>query len=106
MQVQTRGDGVFKPCVEVRPRGYHGVVEAMWRITTEERSEVSAGTGVGVARRKGKGKEREEREDDGWVTWEGIGQLYHGLGLGMGAVIVVSLSSLFGVDREEGWTEL
>lgn len=101
LQVQTRGTGTFKACVETRPTPYHGVVDAMWRITTEERSEV-----IPIRQTRGKDKEGDAAAD-GWVTWEGIGQLYHGLGMNIGALIMVSILSTFGgVEQESGWTEL
>ena len=106
LQVQTRGTGNFKPCVETRPRPYHGVVDTVWRILTEERSDTPRSS----RKTRGKGKEREsnEVEDEGWVTFGGIGQLYHGLGMNMGAVFVVSLLTALagGQEAESGWAEL
>jgi len=101
LQVQTRGGGKFKACVETRPQGYHGVVEAVWRISTEERAEVPVDVDM-------KGKARAEEVDAGWVTFGGIGQLYHGLGMNTGAVIATSVLTAIagGQEAEGGWAEL
>ena len=107
LQVQTRGTGTFKACVETRPRPYHGVVDTVWRILTEERSNAPRSS----RKTRGKGKETEDQvegEDEEWSTFGGIGQLYHGLAMNMGAVFVVSmLSALAGFqEAESGWAEL
>jgi mitochondrial fusion and transport protein UGO1 len=107
LQVQTRGTGKFKPCVETRPRPYHGVVDTVWRIVTEERSDIPRSS----RKTRGKGKEREspsEMVDESWVTSGGIGQLYHGLSMNMGAVLVVSILTALagGQEAESGWAEL
>lgn len=103
LQIQPRGSTDFKACVETRPRPYHGVVEAMWRIVTEERSEVP----VIVDRHPPAPKEETEETDESRITFSGIGQLYHGFRLNTGAVIAISLLTAFGGgDEETGWTEL
>ncbi|KAF8585552.1 mitochondrial carrier [Ramaria rubella] len=105
LQVQTRGTGTFKSCVETRPAPYHGVVDTIWRIVTEERSDSSKP----ARKARGKGKEREDQtEDEGWVTFSGIGQLYHGLGMNMGAVLIVTILTIIGAgqEAETGWAEL
>jgi fusion and transport protein UGO1 len=106
LQVQTRGNGKFKACVETRPQGYHGVVDAFWRISTEERSEVPLVVDGHAARSKG--KDRAEEGDARWVTFGGIGQLYHGLGMNTGAVIATSVLTAIagGQEAEGGWAEL
>ncbi|KAF8523072.1 mitochondrial carrier domain-containing protein [Hysterangium stoloniferum] len=106
LQVQTRGNGKFKACVETRPQGYHGVVDAFWRISTEERSEVPVIVDGRAARSKG--KDKAEQGDAGWVTFGGIGQLYHGLGMNTGAVIATSVLTAIagGQEAEGGWAEL
>ncbi|GJJ08815.1 hypothetical protein Clacol_003034 [Clathrus columnatus] len=104
LQIQSRGLAAeFKACVETRPRPYHGVVDAMWRIITEERSEIPV-----MTERLPTGVPEKEPEDtdEGWITFSGIGQLYHGFGLNAGAVIAISLLTAFGGDEESGWTEL
>ena len=106
LQVQTRGTGKFKPCVEIRPRPYHGVVDTVWRILTEEQSNPPKASRK--AGGKGKVEEDNEGEDEGWVTFGGIGQLYHGLSMNMGAVFVVFLLTALagGQEAESGWAEL
>jgi len=104
LQVQTRGTGNFKACVETRPRPYHGVVDTMWRILTEERSDPPKP----ARKTRGKGKEREDHtEDEGWLQSNGIGQLYRGLGMSIGATAVVTILAMFsGQETEGGWAEL
>ena len=82
-------------------------MDTVWRILTEERSD-----GPRSSRKtRGKGKEKEghlEGDDEGWMTLGGIGQLYHGLGMNMGAVFVVSMLAALagGQEAEAGWAEL
>jgi fusion and transport protein UGO1 len=92
LQAQVRGSGKrIRSCVELRPAPYNGVVDTVWHILSEERSDI-----------RGEGKERAGRF---WNT--GIGQLYRGLGMRLGASgIVFLLGVLSGGDREGGWAEL
>ena len=65
LQVQARGNGKrIKSVVKLRDRDYVGVVEAMWRIVSEE-------TGV---RRK---RIMSEKDEGGWFA--GVRQLYRGV---------------------------
>ncbi|PCH33332.1 mitochondrial carrier [Wolfiporia cocos MD-104 SS10] len=107
LQVQVRGTAApLRACVELRPRPYNGVVDALWHIITEERSDLPI-----KPRRAGKGKGRagsEEREEgESWLRSTGIGQLYRGLGLKMSVSAMVFVFALFGGDdADAGWTEL
>lgn len=114
----------FKTCVEVRPYPYTGVVEAMYRILTEE-------TGKPPVRRRGRDARNVKDDDEKpggltvllfiWrvrpltdvlsspgVTTSGIRQLYRGFGMGFGAnVVMFVLSIVAGRDsRESGWAEM
>lgn len=116
LQVQVRGTAKsIKGCVELRPTPYNGIVDAFWHILTEERS------GLPIRRRRklrishveGKGKEQggselEENEDGGWLRNWGIGQLYRGLGMRLGASAIVFLLVLLsgGEEGEGGWAEI
>jgi len=100
LQVQVRGRGqALKTCVEKRPIAYNGVVDALWHILTEERSDLPVERVVGA-----------RRKDEGHVsTWRrtGLGQLYRGLGVRLGAgVVVFVLGMVTGAGDESGWAEL
>jgi len=112
--VQVRGTAKpVKTCVEVRPAPYNGVVDTMWHILTEERSDLPV-----VRRRKRrlskggtKGKDKEEEQADfkegGWCRNTGIGQLYRGLSMRLGASGIVFLLAVFSpVEGDGGWAEL
>lgn len=102
LEVQVRGRAQpLKTCVEKRPIPYNGVVDALWHILTEERSDLPV-----KRRRKGKGKEREGEEVGVWRK-TGLGQLYRGLGVRLGAgAIVFVLGAIMGGGGEAGWAEL
>jgi fusion and transport protein UGO1 len=107
LQAQVRGNArPLKACVEMRPKPYNGVVDAFWHILTEERSDLPI-----VRRRKrrniGKGEEKEE-EYESWWKQTGLGQLYRGLGMRLGASAVVFVLALFGGggDFDGGWAEI
>jgi fusion and transport protein UGO1 len=110
LQVQVRGSAKpIKTCVETRPTGYYGVVDCVWKVLAEERSDLPV---VPVARRrgKGKGKARAEKnvEEEGWLRNMGLGQLYRGLGVRVGASVFVFVLGLLssGEDMDGGWAEL
>lgn len=117
LQVQARGTAKpIKGCVELRPAPYNGVVDAFWHILTEERSDLPIST-PNRKRRMSKGKERagvgEERpvqddEEQGWMRSTGIGQLYRGLGMRLGASVIMFALALFsgGDEADGGWAEL
>ncbi|KAK0465246.1 mitochondrial carrier domain-containing protein [Desarmillaria tabescens] len=115
LQVQVRGSAKpIKGCVELRPAPYSGVVDALWHIITEERSDLP------IIRRTKKRRmsrdlaegdaetENDSREEDGWSRHTGIGQLYRGMGMRLGAsVIVFFLALITGGDNSDGgWAEL
>ncbi|KAJ8517021.1 hypothetical protein ONZ45_g5718 [Pleurotus djamor] len=113
LQVQTRGSAKpIKGCVELRPVPYNGVVDAFWHILTEERSDLP----VRRYRRRDKANANadantkepaEEEEEVGWLRHTGVGQLYRGLGMRLGAgAIVCVLALLSGGEEVEGWAEL
>jgi fusion and transport protein UGO1 len=59
---------------------------------------------------KGKGKERLELKDyeEGWLSNTGLGQLYRGLGVRLGASVIVFLLGALngGEEKDVGWAEL
>jgi len=95
LQVQVRGRAqTLKTCIEKRPVPYNGVVDALWHILTEERSDLPV---------------RHEGKDEHVSIWRktGLGQLYRGLGVRLGAgAIVFFLGILSGDGDETGWAEL
>lgn len=119
LQAQVRGTAKpIKACVELRPAPYNGVVDALWHITTEERSDLPLKTKrrrKSAGGRKGKGKgaellEAEELPEEGesWLRNTGIGQLYRGLGVRLAASVTVFVLGLVSADPEPdaGWAEL
>lgn len=121
LQVQVRGTAKpIKGCVELRPAPYNGVVDTFWHILTEERSDLPI-TRHKRKRRMSKGKERagaeeqqqqqqpaQDVEDQSWMRSTGIGQLYRGLGMRLGASIIMFGLALFsgGDEADSGWAEL
>ncbi|GLB36473.1 putative mitochondrial carrier (TC 2.A.29) family protein [Lyophyllum shimeji] len=117
LQVQTRGNAKpIRGCVELRPRPYNGVVDAFWHILTEERSDLPIRK---VRKRRDsrvstKGKERveaeaeeEEAEEGGWFRYTGIAQLYRGLGMRLGASVIMFFLEFFSVEEGDGgWAEI
>lgn len=99
LQVQSRGSGKpLKGCVELRPAPYNGVVDTFWHILTEERSDLPI---------RGR-KEREGEIGESWFRNTGIGQLYRGLGMRLGASVIVFSLALIGgsEERDGGWAEI
>jgi fusion and transport protein UGO1 len=127
LQVQTRGSALpLKTCVETRPKRYVGIVDALYSIITEERSDLPLKPSK---KRKGKkhrrsmstasekGKQRETdvvaaEEDDAnegsWLRRSGVGQLYRGLGMRMISSLVVFVLEIVPtrIRIDDGWTEL
>lgn len=118
LQVQTRGTAKpLKACVELRPAPYNGMVDAFWHIITEERSDIplkhkrhrrkSVNT-----KAKATGEEDPQSHDKGesesWLRNTGIGQLYRGLGMRLGASIVIVVLAILsgGEEPDAGWAEL
>ncbi|KEP54390.1 carrier protein [Rhizoctonia solani 123E] len=107
LQIQTRGSGKFQACVETRPSSYTGVADVLWKVLTEERS---MPTMLRRRRMSSQGRQTEEevKEKGSWINSTGIGQLYRGFGMGMGASgVVFLLATLAGGDSSDaGWAEL
>lgn len=118
LQVQTRGSArPLRTCVETRPIAYSGVTDALWKIVSEERSDLPLKRDL---RRRGASKTRsgdetdkeekndeQEAEGESWFKHTGVGQLYRGLGMRLGASAVVFLLAMVsGQESELGWTEL
>jgi len=111
LQVQVRGTAKpIKGCVELRPAPYNGIVDTFWHILTEERSDLPI-----PRRRKRRGshtdsgpEEEDTNEEGGWFRNSGIGQLYRGLGMRLGASAIVFLLALLsgGEEGDGGWAEL
>ncbi|EIN13666.1 mitochondrial carrier [Punctularia strigosozonata HHB-11173 SS5] len=115
LQVQVRG--VAKPiktCVETRPAPYNGIVDAFWHILTEERSDLPLEDNRHSRMRRPSTNGREqghgasEADDQSWSRRSGLGQLYRGFGMRLGAsVLVFLLGALTGSeDRDGGWAEI
>lgn len=119
LQVQVRGTArPLKACVEIRPAPYNGMVDAFWHILTEERSDLPLKhrrhrrRSVNAKGKATEGVQSSEGHHDGepesWLKNTGIGQLYRGLGMRLGAsVIVFVLAMISGRDEPDaGWAEL
>lgn len=118
LQVQTRGTAsALHTCVEVRPRPYYGIVDTMYSILKEERSDLPLKPTRHLRERRmsksKKGKAREGLEEvesnevGSWLRNTGLGQLYRGLGLNLTGSVLIFLLALFaGTDADDGWTEL
>lgn len=110
LQVQVRGTAKpLRPCVELRPVPYNGMVDAFWHIVTEERSDIPLKPKRHRRRSvTAKSKVPEEPEKESWLRNTGIGQLYRGLGLRLGAsLLVFVLAMTTGRDEPDaGWAEL
>ena len=110
LQVQSRsGSGKVETCVRVRPWPYVGVVDALWRILSEERSAPPRRR----RRIKGKGRLRERETEfipgegeEGWFASTGVEQLFRGFGMGVGALVLVLVIALTTGGENEGWAEL
>jgi mitochondrial fusion and transport protein UGO1 len=118
LQVQVRGTAKpIRGCVELRPVPYNGIVDAFWHILTEERSDLPIPRRRkrrGSQAMKGKEHERSELEEEsndeegGFLRNSGVGQLYRGLGMRLGASVIVFLLALFsgGEESDGGWAEI
>lgn len=96
LQVQPRGKGAaVKSVVAVRERPYIGIVEAIYRIVTEETS-------------RPRKRVMEEKDEGGLLA--GVGQLYRGLGMAVTTHLTVFglgliTTGLGGGGVEQGWKE-
>ncbi|KAF7975751.1 hypothetical protein HWV62_8537 [Athelia sp. TMB] len=111
LQVQVRGSAKpVRACVETRPAPYNGVVDTLWHILTEERSDLPLKTKrVRRGSKASKGKQvAPEEDDDSWFRNTGLGQLYRGLGMRLGASAIVFLLAVVsgGEEKDSGWAEL
>lgn len=115
LQVQVRGSAKpIKGCVELRPAPYNGVVDALWHIITEERSDLPIMRRTKKRRMSRDPIERDvetqsdSREEDSWSRHTGMGQLYRGMGMRLGASIIVFFLALItgGDNSDGGWAEL
>ncbi|KAN0100881.1 Mitochondrial carrier domain containing protein [Tylopilus felleus] len=112
LQIQTRGTAKpLRTCVETRPVPYNGVVDAMWHILTEERSDLP----IKRPRRKRMAEKEKRKEEEGeveggdsWLRHTGVGQLYRGLGMRLAASVIVFLLAVVGggEDADGEWAEL
>lgn len=112
LQIQTRGTAKpLRTCVETRPVPYNGIVDALWHILTEERSDLP----IKHPRRKRMVEQEKRREEEAggggrqsWLRRTGVGQLYRGLGMRLAASVIVFLLAVVGggEDVEGGWAEL
>jgi len=118
LQAQTRGNaGPIATCVETRRRPYVGVIDCIYSILVEERSDLP----LRPRKRRGHGRrasraekeradvvETEDLEQSSWLSNTGVGQLYRGLGMRIGANVILFLLTLFvpTEDSDGGWTEL
>jgi mitochondrial fusion and transport protein UGO1 len=111
LQIQARGMArPIRTCVEVRPVPYNGMVDAFWHIVTEERSDIPIQTKRHRRRSQGAKARVEDvaEKKDSWLRNTGIGQLYRGLGLRVGANVLVFLLAMMsgGDEPDAGWAEL
>ncbi|KAL0577598.1 hypothetical protein V5O48_004396 [Marasmius crinis-equi] len=122
-ETETQDDGgVIASCVQLRPRPYRGVVDCLWRILTEEKSDPFLQSHSQHRRRKqirrqststrrpSTAQSPESRPQPGKVKeplLPGLAQLYQGFSMRLGASLVVFILSMLGDSGDsEGWAEL
>ncbi|KAE9395948.1 mitochondrial carrier [Gymnopus androsaceus JB14] len=117
LQVQTRGTA--KPingCVELRPKPYYGVVDTLWHIITEERSDVplnrhakkrrasraSAGSDHSILHTRRRMTTKASLRIQASVNYIVV------LGMRLGASVIVFILAVVsgGEDSDSGWAEL
>ncbi|GAA6048131.1 hypothetical protein JCM3770_003676 [Rhodotorula araucariae] len=105
----------WRTCVETRPQPYAGVVEAVYRILTEETGKIPRRRrrrrSSAVPGTPGAPAPADDDKDDlataGLGASGGLRQLYRGFGMGVGANVVVFLLGLVaGGDEASGWAEM
>jgi len=104
LQIQMRGNRKpLSTCVHTRRKPYFGIVDAFWRILSEECSDGYPSSSQPAARRR-----EEQTQSQSWYSRHGLGQLYRGFGMGVGAhALVFGLSLLVGSsENDAGWAEL
>jgi fusion and transport protein UGO1 len=98
--------------VELRPAPYNGVVDTLWHILTEERSDLPIHVRATRGSKSSKGKQEKEKreydEDQSWFRNTGLGQLYRGLGMRLGASVIVFVLAIVssGEEKDSGWAEM
>ncbi|GAA5989139.1 hypothetical protein JCM11641_007608 [Rhodosporidiobolus odoratus] len=126
LQIQSRAEfvragragGVGRPwrtCVETRPVPYAGIVEAVYRVLTEETGKIPRRRRLG-RRRSSAGppttpileEDKEDLATAGLGASGGLRQLYRGFGMGISANVVVFLLGLVagGDESSSGWAEM
>jgi hypothetical protein len=101
---QTQSD--IKVAGEPRTPGKSrsGQVQAQGSSPIASRSQLGERLATGIEEVQG---EISERGVDGWLANTGIGQLYRGYGMGVGALaLVLVLGLITGSDDDGGWAEL
>lgn len=94
LQVQMRGGAPpIATCVEVRRRPYIGIVDVIYSILVEERSDLPLRT---QRKRRASHSDRQAEEEEvldrgSWLKYTGIGQLYRGLGMRVSASVIIFL---------------
>ncbi|KAG1908392.1 mitochondrial carrier domain-containing protein [Suillus fuscotomentosus] len=117
LQVQTRGTAkALRTCAETRPVPYNGVVDALWHIVTEERSDLPIKRKSKPRKQQAEHAEEndsndllaEKQDESRWLRNTGIGQLYRGMRMRVGVSVIVLLLTTFGGQQEVdgGWAEL
>ncbi len=87
LQIQPRGKAKpIKCCVHTNKKPYSGVINALWRVISEEKSQ-SLYT-------QSTSKHDKQRKQEVWPFNTGVAQLYRGLGMGIGAGSVVMVLSI------------
>ena len=124
----NRSHRAFRACVETRPAAYAGIVEAVYRILTEETGSMP----LSLSRRAKKKEEKLKRKRESAASDDaasavdpseearlmaaenksqgnGVRQLFRGLGMGAAAQTIVFLLSLVGgrdLNSGTGWAEM
>ena len=117
LQVQVRGTAEpIKGCVELRPAPYNGVVDALWHILTEERSDLPISHHPRCRRNPRSTNSKDEEKEEGTLDdeyeslWKntGLGQLYRGLGTRLSASVIYFVLNLFfnPEETDAGWVEI
>lgn len=119
LQVQYRGTSrrlKLRTCVETRPQPYFGVVDAIYRIVSEETAylpkSLTRKAKLQRARSYSSGAsapdKAQEMQTSSWSWWGGLQQLYRGFGMASAAHGVVLLLTLAGGKESAvgGWAEV
>lgn len=99
----------FRPCVETRPAPYAGIVDATYRIITEESGKMPHPSRRRRQHEPVNMESSEIREVRGSTSGSGLLQLYRGFNVGLTANVVVFVLSLIGRPEDSvtgGWAEM